>query len=128
KDLVPEERIKALKTWRRSLRKKPSAKDLKRLQVLAHRVEALWGITLRRLRIAEEESSRAIDLWGRETDRSRHAVTREQIEASLADEDGAYCRLRLVMDAWCALWYWPLTDVDAEPPTVDEWIDTCEEI
>lgn len=128
RDLVPEERVKNLKAWRRSLRRKPTAKELKRLHVLAQRVEALWGITLRRLRIAEEESSRAIDLWGRETDTSRHAVTREQIEASLADEDGAYRRLRLVMNAWCALWYWPLTDVDAEPPTMEQWLTACEQI
>lgn len=128
RDLVPEERIKGIKTWRRSLRRKPSPKDLKRLSILAQRVEALWGGTLRRLRIAEEESSRAINLWGRETDHSRHAVSREEIETSLADEDGAYRRLRLVMNAWCALWYWPLTDVGAEPPTMEQWLSACEQI
>src|SRR5690606_3135675 len=38
RDLVPVERIKDLKSWRRSLRRKPSAKELKRLRVLAQRV------------------------------------------------------------------------------------------
>lgn len=56
-------------------------------------------------------------------------MQREQIEESLADRAGAYRRLRRVMDAWTALWFWPLTDtattVDGnrvEPPTVDRWI------
>src|SRR5699024_9522626 len=31
--------------------------------------------------------------------------------------------LRLVMDAWCAMWFWPLTDAD-NAPDFDEWLDT----
>ena len=50
-------------------------------------------------------------------------VTREEIEASLADPDGAYRRLRLVMDAWCALWFWPLTEDEVAPPTLEQWYD-----
>ena len=38
------------------------------------------------------------------------AVQREQIEASLTDPNSAYRRLRRVMDAWAALWFWPITD------------------
>ena len=37
-------------------------------------------------------------------------MTREEIEAKLNDLNGAYQRLRRVMDAWNALWFWPLTD------------------
>ncbi|MBB2890653.1 hypothetical protein [Flexivirga oryzae] len=55
-------------------------------------------------------------------------MTREQIEASLADPDGAYQRLRRVMDAWCALWYWPLTEAETEPPTLDQWLDVCRDL
>ena len=46
------------------------------------------------------------------------------MEQSLADPDGAYQRLRLVMDAWCALWFWPLT-TQVAPPSWAEWIDAC---
>ena len=31
------------------------------------------------------------------------------------------------MDAWAALWFWPLTDTDgATPPTLDQWIEACQ--
>src|SRR5699024_10594787 len=41
----------------------------------------------------------------------------------------AYRRLRLVMDAWCALWFWPvLPDDEITPPTVEEWISALEQI
>lgn len=125
RDLVPPETLKALKAWRSSVRKAPSKTQVKELQALATRVETLWSIALRRLTIAEAESSRAIDVWGLEGERPASSVTREEIEASLADPDGASQRLHTLMNAWCALWFWPLTETDVAPPTFDEWLDAC---
>lgn len=125
--LAPEA-VGALKTWRRSMRAKPTTKQMQQLTVLGERVEKLWQFALRRLRIAEAESSRFIELWGRETPTHTQAVTREEIEASLAYENGAYRRLRLVMDLWCAMWFWPLTENNVKPPTPQQWIDACTKI
>lgn len=128
KELAPDA-VADLKTWRRSTRSKPSKKQLDLLTELAARVETLWGIASRRLEIAEQQARRDIPLWGREHDQATPAyVTREQIEESLADPDGAYQRLKLVMDAWCALWFWPLTEETIEPPTLDEWYATLRQI
>ena len=128
RDLLPDQRIKDLKTWRTAIRKAPSKTQIKQLQALAIRVETLWGLALRRKQIAEAESSRAIALWGREASAMTSTVTREQIEASLADPDGAYQRLRTLMNAWCALWFWPLTEFETAPPTLDKWLDACQMI
>ncbi|MEK8226479.1 hypothetical protein NKG05_10975 [Oerskovia sp. M15] len=88
----------------------PTKKQAHALENLSLRVETLWQIALRRLTIAESEVRRAVDVWGADDLPTGGAVTREQIEDSLADAKGAYRRLRRVMDAWCALWFWPLTD------------------
>ena len=126
RDLVDAGRLKALKTWRREITKAPNKTQTKRLTALARRVEVLWEMTLRRLRVAEAEASRRIDLWGRETqDDAGSTVSREDIEAYLAAPGSAYRRLRLVMDAWCALWFWPLT-TDVTPPSLDEWLSALE--
>ncbi|OYO23441.1 restriction endonuclease subunit M [Enemella dayhoffiae] len=133
KALVPDA-VKRVRDWSKSLRRAPSTQQIKRLVALSERVEVLWQYAWRRLTIAERESRRAIELWGdRRTEAERHAggvpVTREQIEESLANPDGAYRRLRLVMDAWCALWFWPLVGTEgAEPPTLDAWLDALEGI
>ena len=117
-----------LRLWRNGIRGNPSAAIKKRLAALAARVETLWGFTLRRLTIAESEVRRDIDIWGFEsTESTEAAVTREQIERVLHDEGGAYRRLRRAMDAWCALWSWPLT-TDIEPPDWDQWIGGLEAI
>ncbi|BAW93610.1 type II restriction enzyme, methylase subunits [Actinomyces sp. Chiba101] len=128
RELVDAERLRALKTWRKEVAKTPTAVQTRRLTALARRVEVLWELSLRRLRVAEAEASRRIDLWGRETaPDAGSTVSREEIEAYLADEDSAYRRLRLVMDAWCALWYWPLT-TNVAPPTLEHWLNALEGI
>lgn len=117
-----------LRLWRNGIRSKPSGTVAKRLGALAQRVETLWDLTLRRLTIAETEIRRDIDVWGLTShDRSGAAVTREQIETVLHDENGAYRRLRRMMDAWCALWSWPLT-TDIDPPDWDQWVGGLEAI
>ena len=117
----------ALREWRRSIVTKPSRKQIDALVELAHRVEALWQLTLRRLQIAEQEARRNIPLWGREEQDHTPAVGREQIEATLDDPNGAYQRVRRVMDAWAALWFWPLTDTGGvKPPSLNEWIEICQ--
>ena len=127
KTYAPDKR-EELRLWRNGIRGNPSAAMKKRLTAVAERVEILWEFTLRRLTIAESEIRRDIDIWGHQQDApSDKAVTREQIEAVLQDENGAYRRLRRVMDAWCALWSWPLT-TDIEPPDWDQWAGGLEAI
>ncbi len=121
KELRPE-RVAALKTWRTAVRKPPEARQRDRLLRLSRRVERLWRFSLARLRIAESEIRREIRVWGADDlNTSTDAVSRERIEASLRDRDGAYRRLRRVMDAWCALWYWPVT-TEVAPPGWEQWI------
>lgn len=135
KELAPDA-LERLKAWRKSLRPKLTKTQIAALSSLARRTERLWALALRRLQIAESEIRRAIPVWGADDlPEAGGAVTREAIEASLADPSGAYQRLRRVMDAWCALWFWPLTDelatVNGElisPPSVDQWIDALQQL
>ncbi|CCH16261.1 DNA methyltransferase [Micromonospora lupini] len=126
---IAPDAAKRLKNWRRGVKVKPARQQVEALVELAHRVEVLWQITYRRLQIAQQEIRRAIPVWGKDDLSSGGAVQREQIETELADVNGSYQRLRRVMDAWTALWFWPLTDepttvdgVRVEPPTWTEWI------
>lgn len=118
---------RALKAWRSRITAKPTKRQLDALAELASRVEALWALTLRRLQVAETEARRHIPLWGLDEPERTPAVLREQIEATLTEPNGAYQRLRRVMDAWCALWFWPLTDTGGvTPPDLDAWIAACQ--
>ncbi|MEV8087223.1 class I SAM-dependent DNA methyltransferase [Streptomyces nigra] len=112
KALAPEE-AKALGAWRKAITKSPSAAQTKRLQGLARRAEYLWGLVVRRLEISEREISRRIDVWGAEGGWLRSpevAVPREKVKADLEAVDTPYWRLKTLMDAWCALWFWPVQE------------------
>jgi methylase of polypeptide subunit release factors len=131
KELVPD-RVAKVKAWRKAIKGKPTKKQLDQLVAISHQAEELWAMAYRRLKVAEQQSARRIPLWGMPEDvASQHqttVVTREQIEESLADDDGAYRRLRRMMDAWTALWFWPLTGDEVAPPTLDQWIDAAQGI
>ncbi|CBH47730.1 class I SAM-dependent DNA methyltransferase [Rhodococcus hoagii] len=126
KTYAPEKR-EELRLWRTEIRKSPSKAIVKRLQALAQRVETLWEFTLRRLTIAESEIRRDIHLWGSEPVEHTPVVTREEIENVLNNPNGAYQRLRRVMDAWCAIWSWPLT-TDVQPPDWEQWVGGLEAV
>ena len=42
-------------------------------------------------------------------------LDQEEVAASLEDESSAYRRLKLAMDAWCALWFWPIEEAELLP-------------
>ncbi|MFJ8881989.1 class I SAM-dependent DNA methyltransferase [Streptomyces sp. NPDC102402] len=112
KALAPEE-AKALGAWRKAITKSPSAKQTARLQGLARRAEYLWQLVVRRLEISERDISRRIDVWGAEPEWLRQpveAVQREEVLADLEAVDTPYWRLKTLMDAWCALWFWPVQE------------------
>ncbi|MCQ4624232.1 class I SAM-dependent DNA methyltransferase [Corynebacterium sp. CCUG 69979] len=131
KDLktLAKDEIAAMKAWRKSVTGKvPTKEQAKKLTNLAARVESLWAITLSKMRIAEDQIRRDIHLWGRAAEHTAKNVRREQIERELLhDAEGAYLRLRLAMDAWNALTFWPLTEVD-QLPDLDEWLATLTDL
>ena len=68
-------------------------------------------------------------MYGQSADDNRSLSSLEQKDQILAQElyaDGlanssAYGRLKLAMDYWCALWFWPITQA-GQLPSRDEWL------
>ena len=99
-------------------------KQVERLQDVSQRVDVLWDFVLERMELAESEAQRDLDFFGTfSLAPTGNGVGRAEIERKLADPSSAYRRLRRIMDAWCALWFWPLTETEIEPPSIDQWID-----
>lgn len=127
KDLAGEEQ-KKLKDWSKSTRVMLTKTQIARLQAVSERVEVLWQISLRRMKIASSEARRFVDYWPHERESEATTVTRAEIEKTLADPNGAYRRLQRAMNAWNALWFWPLTENEVAPPSLDQWIDALESL
>ncbi|MDX3640655.1 Eco57I restriction-modification methylase domain-containing protein, partial [Streptomyces sp. MB09-02B] len=132
KELAKEERD-ALAKWRTAVMATPSVAQGKRLLALATRVERLWQLTRRRLIVSEREVRRQIEVWEVDPDqpleKASGEVTRERIESALNEPGSPRGRLKLVMDAWCALWFWPVGQPDTPtPPSMEEWLSFCEAV
>jgi hypothetical protein len=132
KELAPEQ-AKQLATWRRQLQKSPSDRktaghklsQVQRLQALSGRAECLWDLVIKRLRISEREISRPISVWGAENlPHAKEAIPRDQIVEELTTPGTPYWRLKTVMDAWCALWFWPLDQADLLDGTASVYKNT----
>ncbi|KOV62892.1 hypothetical protein ADK64_22545 [Streptomyces sp. MMG1121] len=96
-----------------------------RLRALAERVEYLWDLVKLRLKLSEQEISRDIPVWGAESrgERSAPVMDREAVRQALQVEGSPYWRLKQVMDAWCALWFWPLEEVSLLDGTAPDYFD-----
>lgn len=117
KNLAPDD-AKRLADWRKGMLKDPSTKrkqgqkltQVQRLQGLARRAEYLWELVIKRLELSERDISRRIHVWGADDLREpgEEIVSREQIRKDLEFPGTPFWRLKTLMDAWCALWFWPL--------------------
>ncbi|MCQ9182896.1 class I SAM-dependent DNA methyltransferase [Streptomyces sp. IBSBF 2953] len=91
-----------------------------RLIGLGRRVEYLWDLVVMRLTLSEQEISRNVDVWGATAPRDgqgeegevrRTPMDRDAVLKALQRKGTPYWRLKQVMDAWCALWFWPLEEI-----------------
>ncbi|QFG27138.1 class I SAM-dependent DNA methyltransferase [Actinomadura sp. WMMB 499] len=128
KNLAPEQ-AKQLGAWRKKMKAKVSDKkkarkpsQLHRLQSLSRRAEYLWELVMERLTISEREISRKIGVWGADwIDQPENAVPKEKVYDDLTAPGTPYWRLKTVMDAWCALWFWPLDKAGLLDGTADAY-------
>lgn len=124
-----------LKKWRKDFTRPLEPHEVARLQQLSERIQALWQEHTQALARDRERTEDALDLWphdaGAKADASAEAISRAQKEAirraGLFNEDGDYAtpfrRLKLVMDYWCALWFWPIAESGKLPSREEWWLE-----
>lgn len=124
---LAKEGVEQLAAWKRGILQRPKrskagkskkepVSQFTRLRDAARRVEFLWSLVVKRMELSEQAIARRIDVWGANpTDpefaflhHPDQAVSKEQVLEDLFNAaDTPYWRLKKVMDAWCALWFWP---------------------
>ncbi|WP_237174097.1 class I SAM-dependent DNA methyltransferase [Paracandidimonas lactea] len=130
KALYPED-FERLKTWRKAFTAPLSDYEIARLQQLSTRVQELWKEHIQALARDRKRTEDTLTVWPSQdgADDSLEArISRSQKEAirseGLLNEDGdlatPFRRLKLVMDYWCALWFWPI-NASAQLPSREAW-------
>ncbi|WP_459190553.1 DNA methyltransferase family protein [Ralstonia pseudosolanacearum] len=131
KKLYPQD-FERLKAWRRSITASLDNFEIARLQQLSQRVDELWAEHTAALARDRARTEDVLSVWphclGEGSDAPRR-VSRAQKDAirqqGLLNEDGdlatPFRRLKLVMDYWCALWFWPIT-ASQNLPSREQWL------
>ncbi|MER2625329.1 MAG: N-6 DNA methylase [Accumulibacter sp.] len=119
--------LEQVKTWKEAFLGPFSDIEIRRLKQLSAKIDALWREHARQLAQDRARTEDALPVWpdtieGTITSRTHKEATRK---AGMLSEDGdkatPYRRLKLVMDYWCALWFWPLEQAQ-NLPSRTQWI------
>ncbi|MBQ0834778.1 hypothetical protein [Marinobacter sp.] len=127
KQLRPEA-FKKIKDWKKDFCAPLDEQEIKTLQSLSDAVDRLWCEHTQMLEQHRRRTEDTYPLWGQEQVEEHHTTTREKdnlrahgifnTDARIASP---YRRLKLAMDYWCALWFWPLDKVD-QLPDRQKWL------
>jgi hypothetical protein len=109
----------------------PSPRD--RLVRLTRALETLWQQAAKDAEELERTTADDVSYFGYDSKQKNYSdiPAKDGIQSvSVGSADDlknapAARRLRLVLDAWCALWFWPI-DRAANLPAWDEWLDAVE--
>ncbi|HET8700228.1 MAG TPA: hypothetical protein VFL97_00975, partial [Nitrococcus sp.] len=126
KALYPNQ-IKAIDAWRKRFTRPFDPSEIERLEKLSARIAELWDHQAANLAELRRRTTDPYAIRGRAARGERtsleykDAALDQELLASKLENASAYRRLKLVMDYWCALWFWPIAAA-AELPDRDEWL------
>ena len=116
--------------WRKRFFKPFAEDDIAELEALSDRVDALWALHAEQLARDHRETEDALPVWGRRvpagerhtTNTWKDRIRNQGVFSHDARTASPYRRLKLVMDYWCALWFWPIREADKLPDR-DEFLN-----
>jgi len=126
KALYPDD-IKAINAWRKDFIKPFDKTEVERLERLSAKVEELWQEHAKTLAKLRRRTTDPYRIYGYEQAGERtplgfkDQILAQELEAKGLENTSAYRRLKLVMDYWCALWFWPIRAAE-DLPSREEWL------
>ncbi len=129
KELAPDS-FERIKEWRKGFLQPYAAEQIAELEALSDRVDDLWAMHAEQLAGDHRDTEDTLPVWGQpspERERRTTNTWKDRIRAQgVLSESGRtaspYRRLKLVMDYWCALWFWPIEEADRLPDR-DEFLN-----
>lgn len=127
KGLEPE-RFDAFRAWRRNFIRPLTRREFQRVQRLSVAVDRLWKQHAKELAKVRAATSDDLHVWPDPapnrtptTTAQKDHIYQTEMLSKAQKNASPYRRLKLVMDFWCALWFWPLTEAD-HLPSMEDWL------
>ncbi|MDD2055073.1 class I SAM-dependent DNA methyltransferase [Pseudomonas putida] len=126
KELEPAA-FEQFKQWRKAFTAPLSRDEIKRVQALSAATEQLWQQHAQELARVRAATCDELHVWpdpaanrAPTSTAQKDAAYQREMLSEAQKNASPYRRLKLVMDAWCALWFWPL-DKASELPSREHW-------
>jgi len=116
--------IKAIAEWRKEFTKPFLNSEISHLKTLSAAVDKLWQSHIEMQRDIYRRTTDPLQVFGqKESGDKRRPTTTEEKDRIYHQEmfsrnvrnSSPYRRLKLIMDYWCALWFWPIEKADLLP-------------
>lgn len=127
KQLRPQA-FQAIKNWKKDFCAPLDPDEIRTLELLSDAVDRLWREHTQMLAQDRKRTEDTYHLWGQDGTKEYHTSTTEKddirsngIFNTNARIASPYRRLKLAMDYWCALWFWPVDKVD-QLPNRQKWL------
>ena len=130
--LYPDQ-INTIKDWRQNFLKPFNDQDIRRLQTLSEKIDELWQVHTENLADLRARTTDPYDIFGHQVDGSQTSLSYKdralagELMSEKVTNASAYRRLKLVMDYWCALWFWPINE-GSKLPSREEWLFDLENL
>lgn len=119
--------FETFKKWRSDFIAPLSVDETRRVKALTVAAEALWQQHALELARVRKVTSDELHVWpdpapnrAPTTTAQKDATFQREMLSEQVKNASPYRRLKLAMDLWCALWFWPLSEA-ASLPTREEW-------
>ena len=123
KQLAGDE-LKIMADWRKEFTNSFSKPEIAQLEQLSVAVDKLWQRHAREQRKIDERTTDTLQVFGQKKSQERSQLTTTEDKDRIFQQEmfskdvrnsSPYRRLKLVMDYWCALWFWPIEKADLLP-------------
>ena len=124
------ENFARIREWRKAFCQPFTPEEIAELEALSTRVDELWALHTLQLGRDRQKTEDTLPVWepssstcSRWTPNDWKDHIRDQGVFGVGTRTvGPYRRLKLVMDYWCALWFWPIGKAE-RLPTRDEFLN-----
>jgi len=123
--------IKVINEWRNDFIKPFSKSEISQLKKLSQAIDKLWERHAEMQQFIDERTTDTLHVFGQKESQKNNLTTTEFKDNILQKElfskgvrdSSPYRRLKLSMDYWCALWFWPIEKADLLPSRAEYIFD-----
>jgi len=116
--------IKKINEWRKEFIQPFSASEINQLKSLSKTIDKLWVQHITEQKFIDGRTTDPLQVFGQKKSNHKSEPTTTEFKDNIFQKEmlskgvqnsSYYRRLKLTMDYWCALWFWPIEKADLLP-------------